>query len=84
MMTSAFLLHSGDKDLEHIQQIFTFIEVVNLTKFVVRTIVDRTMMAKKKQPKRSDLTQNEKYFNCKKKAITLRIVAALLAIPPQI
>lgn len=61
------LLHSGDKDLEEIQQIVMFTEVANLAKRAVGTIADLTMMAKKKQPEKNNPRQNDKCFNCTKK-----------------
>ena len=47
-MTTAPLLHSGDKDLEEIQQIVTSTEAANLAKRAVGAIVDFALMAKKK------------------------------------
>ena len=66
-MTTAPLLHSGDKDIEEIQQIVTSNEAANLAKRVVGATADLTMMAKRKQPKRSDSRQNEECFNCGRK-----------------
>ena len=61
-MTIAPLLHSGDKDIEEIEQIITSTEAANLAKCVVGATADLTMMAKRKQLERSDLRQNEECF----------------------
>lgn len=66
-MTTAPLLHFGDKDLEEIQQRATSTETANLAKRVVGATADLTMMAKKKQSDKSDARPNEKWFNCGKK-----------------
>ena len=66
-MTTAPLLHSGNKDIDKIRQIVNSTEVANLAKRAVAAIADLTMMAKKKQLKRSDLKKNERYFNCGRK-----------------
>lgn len=46
-MTTAPLLHSGDKDLEEIQQIVTSTEAANLAKRVTGQTADLAMMTKK-------------------------------------
>ena len=56
------LLHLGDKNIMEIQQIVTSTKTANLAKRAVGAIANLTMMAKKKQPERSDLRQNEKCF----------------------
>ena len=66
-ITTAPLLHSGNKDIKEIQQIVTSTEEANLAKRVVEVIADLTMIIKKKQPKRSDSRQNEECFNCGRK-----------------
>lgn len=68
-MTTAPLLYSGNKDLEEIQQIVTFIKVANLVKQAVGATADLALMAKKKQSEKSNfrLKTNKKYFNCGKK-----------------
>ena len=62
-MTTAPLLHSGNKDIEETQQIVTSTEATNLAKRAVGATVDLKMMAKKKQPERSDSIQNQECFN---------------------
>ena len=49
-MTTTLLLHSGNKDLEEIQQIVTSTEAANLAIQAVGAIADFALMAKKKQP----------------------------------
>lgn len=67
-MTTVPFLYSGDKDIEEIQQIVTSTKVANLAKRTVGVKANLTMMAKKKQSEKSDLRQNEEYFNCGKKS----------------
>ena len=52
-MTTAPLLHSGDKDLEEIQQIVTSTKAANLAKRAVGATADLALMAKKRQPERA-------------------------------
>ena len=68
-MTTTPLVHSGDKDLEEVQQIFTSIEVANLAKRAVRATADLALMTKIKQSERSSSRPktNKKCFNCRKK-----------------
>ena len=68
-MMTAPLFHSGNKDLEEIQQIVTFIEAANLAKQAVRATTDLAMMAKKKQLKKYPIKPktNKECFNCGKK-----------------
>ena len=47
-MTMALLLHSGDKDLEEIQQIVTSTEATNFAKQAVGVTADFALIAKKK------------------------------------
>ena len=75
-MIIALLFHSHNNNLKEIQQIFTFTEIANLTTQVVGVIANLTMMTKKKQLERSDSKPNEKYFNCRKKALILKIITA--------
>lgn len=69
-MTTALLFHSGDKNLEEIQQIVTSTETANLAKRAVGTTTDLAMMVKKKHSDKQHATKskaNEEYFNCGKK-----------------
>lgn len=68
-MTTAPLLHSGDKDLEEIPQIVTSTEAANLAKRAVGATTDLAMMAKKKQLEKYSAKPktNEECFNCGKK-----------------
>ena len=69
-MTTAPLLHSGDKDLKEIQQIVTSTEAANLAKRAVRATTDLAMMAKKKHSDKQHAIKskaNEECFNCGKK-----------------
>lgn len=68
-MTTAPLLHSGDKDLEEIQLIVTSTKAANLAKQAIGVIGDQTMMARKKGPQQqtSRSRPNEECFNCGKK-----------------
>ena len=47
-MTTAHFFHSSDQNIIEIYQIVISTKVANLTKRVVRCIVDLTMIAKKK------------------------------------
>ena len=64
------LPHSGDKDLEKIQQIVKSTKVANLAKRAVRTIADFALVTKKRQPERVIIKSKlgEKCFNCEKKS----------------
>ena len=68
-MTTALLLHSGNKNLEEIQQIVISTKAANLAKRAVGATTDLAMIAKKKQsekyPNRPKI--NKECFNCKKK-----------------
>lgn len=68
-ITTALLLHFGDKDLEEIQLIFTSTKATNLSKQVVRaTKGDFALMAQKKQPKKSAKSKpGKECFNYRKK-----------------
>lgn len=66
-MTIVPLPHSGNKDVEEIQQIVTSTEVANLAKQVVRATADLIMIAKKKQSDKSNSRPNKKCFNYGKK-----------------
>ena len=68
-MTTAPLVHFGNKDLKEIQRIVTSTEAANLAKQAVRARADLAMMAKNKQLEKylAKLKTNEKYFNCGKK-----------------
>ena len=67
-MTMALLLHSGDKNLEEIQQIVTSTKAANLVKQAVEATADLTLMAKKKQQERTTRSKSEgECFNCGKK-----------------
>ena len=69
VMTTALLLHLGDKNLEEIQQIIISIKAANLAKRAVRAIADLTLIVKKKQLERATkLKPREEYFNCGKKS----------------
>ena len=69
-MTTAPLLHSGDKDLEEIQQIVTSTEAANMAKRATGQTADLAMMTKRKatdsrqQPKSRS---TEECFNCGKR-----------------
>ena len=69
-MTTAPLLHSGDKNLEEIQQIVTSTEAANMAKRATGQIADLAMMAKKRTDSRQQSQKpknNEECFNCGKK-----------------
>ena len=69
-MTTAPLLHSGDKDFEKIQQIVLSTKAANLAKCVVGATTDLAMMAKKKHSDKQHATKskaNQDCFNCGKK-----------------
>lgn len=67
-MTTTPLLHSGDKDLEEIQQIVISTKVANLAKHVIGATTDLALMAKKRQSKRVAKSKSgEECFNCRKK-----------------
>ena len=69
-MTTAPLLHSGDKDLEEIQQIVTSTEAAKMAKQATGQIADLAMMAKKRTDSRQQPQKpknNEECFNCGKK-----------------
>lgn len=68
MITITFL-HSGNKDLNQIQQIVTSIKAANMAKQTISQLADLTMIAKKRmdsyqQPQKSK--NNEKCSNCGK------------------
>ena len=65
-MTTALILHSGDKDLEEIQQIVTSTKAANMAKQIVGVATDLIMMFKNNRLERSDSRLNEEYFNCEK------------------
>lgn len=73
-MTTAPLLHSGDKDLEEIQLIVTSTEAANLAKRATGGTADLAMMAKKKGPQQQPprARPNEECFNCGKKGHYVR------------
>ena len=69
-MTTAPLLHFGDKDLEEIQQIVTSTEVANMAKRATVQTADLAMIVKKRsdgqqQPQKPK--PNKKCFNCGQK-----------------
>lgn len=68
-MTTAPLLHSGDKDLEEIQQIVTSIEAANMAKQPTGQTADLAMAAKKKSDGRQQpkTRTTEECFNCGKR-----------------
>ena len=75
-MTTVPLLHSGDKNLEEIQQIVTFTEVANLVKQAIGAIADLALMTKINSQKEAILdsrpTKNTSIVG--KKTTTLRTV----------
>lgn len=71
-MTTAPLLHSGNKNIEEIYQIVTSTEVANMAWQITGQIADLAMQIMKKSNGRQQQPQprqktNEKYFNCKKR-----------------
>ena len=67
-MTTAPLLHSGDKNLEEIQQIVISTKAANLAKQAVKVIANLALMAKKKQLEKIIRSKSgEECFNCGKK-----------------
>lgn len=69
-MTTTPLLHSGDKDLEEIQQIVTSTKGANLAKRITGLTGNLAMITKRKQPDRQQgqsARQNKECFHCGKK-----------------
>ena len=69
-MTTAPLLHLGDKDLEEIQQIVTSTEAANMAKQATSQTADLAMMTRKRLDGRQQTPNpkaNEECFDCGKK-----------------
>ena len=69
-ITTAPLLHLGDKDLKEIQQIVTSTEAASMTKWATGQTADLVMITKKRLDKRQQTPNpkaNEECFNCEKK-----------------
>lgn len=67
-MTTVSLVHSGNKDLEEIQQIVTSTKTANLAQQAIGVTTDFAIMAKKKQLERvQKLKLGKEYFNYGKK-----------------
>ena len=71
-MTTTLLLHSGDKNIEEIQQIVTSTKVANMARQTIGQIVDLAMQMKKRLDGRQQQLQsrqrtNKKCFNYRKR-----------------
>ena len=74
-MTTAPLLHLGDKDLEEIQQIVTSTKAANMAKWVTSQTADLAIMTRKRSDGRQQTPNpkaNEECFNCGKKGHYVR------------